>query len=176
MLLYLRKLSTKEYALYAVGKIRGHGCTASGHQFHICPSRLAPWLRTLSLYRAPHFSKAQVVSAYQRLAYIPPSPLLMGARFDNREMRGDSDKMTVVSIAQERKGFRSNSDHNAATVTPNQLRWRPFELPNDPVDFVTGLHTICGAGRWHLLLNVLCPVHYCIALRLTTKSESGNLV
>ncbi len=32
-------------------------------------------------------------------------------------------------------------------VTPNQLRWRPFPIPEDPVDFVRGLFTICGNGR-----------------------------
>ncbi|KAK2508542.1 hypothetical protein MC885_000198, partial [Smutsia gigantea] len=32
---------------------------------------------------------------------------------------------------------------------PNQLRWRPFDIPKEAqkkVDFVTGLHTLCGAG------------------------------
>lgn len=31
-------------------------------------------------------------------------------------------------------------------VTPNQLRWRPFAIPGEKVDFVHGLLTICGAG------------------------------
>ena len=29
-------------------------------------------------------------------------------------------------------------------------RWRPFSIPADPVDFVRGLFTICGAGRYDL--------------------------
>uniref|UniRef100_A0A8C9PNA2 Homogentisate 1,2-dioxygenase n=1 Tax=Spermophilus dauricus TaxID=99837 RepID=A0A8C9PNA2_SPEDA len=32
---------------------------------------------------------------------------------------------------------------------PNQLRWKPFEIPKPSqkkVDFVSGLHTLCGAG------------------------------
>lgn len=31
---------------------------------------------------------------------------------------------------------------------PNQMRWNPFDIPNGGknVDFVSGLHTICGAG------------------------------
>ncbi|XP_053662679.1 homogentisate 1,2-dioxygenase [Anopheles marshallii] len=31
---------------------------------------------------------------------------------------------------------------------PNQMRWNPFDLPADSteVDFVAGLHTVCGAG------------------------------
>jgi hypothetical protein len=39
------------------------------------------------------------------------------------------------------------ADFNHAVVTPNQLRWRPFAIPEDPVDWVRGLFTICGAGR-----------------------------
>lgn len=27
-----------------------------------------------------------------------------------------------------------------------QLRWKPFDLPNEQVDFASGLHTVCGAG------------------------------
>lgn len=38
------------------------------------------------------------------------------------------------------------SDFVGAVVTPNQLRWRPFHIPTDPVDFVRGLFTICGSG------------------------------
>jgi homogentisate 1,2-dioxygenase len=35
-----------------------------------------------------------------------------------------------------------------AHITPNQLRWDPFDLPKDgeEVDFVTGLRTVAGAG------------------------------
>lgn len=30
---------------------------------------------------------------------------------------------------------------------PNQSRWLPFDIPvSEPVDFVAGLHTVCGAG------------------------------
>lgn len=32
-------------------------------------------------------------------------------------------------------------------LTPNQLRWLPFEIPaSQPCNFVQGLHTVCGAG------------------------------
>uniref|UniRef100_A0A803YIQ8 Homogentisate 1,2-dioxygenase n=1 Tax=Meleagris gallopavo TaxID=9103 RepID=A0A803YIQ8_MELGA len=33
---------------------------------------------------------------------------------------------------------------------PNQLRWKPFEIPKasqNKLDFVSGLHTLCGAGE-----------------------------
>lgn len=39
------------------------------------------------------------------------------------------------------------ADFSQRAVTPNQLRWRPFPIPEEPVDFVRGLFTICGAGR-----------------------------
>lgn len=38
------------------------------------------------------------------------------------------------------------ADFTRGVITPNQLRWRPFPIPDDPVDFVRGLVTICGAG------------------------------
>ncbi|GBF88452.1 hypothetical protein Rsub_01165 [Raphidocelis subcapitata] len=38
------------------------------------------------------------------------------------------------------------ADFTQGVVTPNQLRWRPFSIPSEPVDFVRGMLTICGAG------------------------------
>uniref|UniRef100_A0AAY4APR8 Homogentisate 1,2-dioxygenase n=1 Tax=Denticeps clupeoides TaxID=299321 RepID=A0AAY4APR8_9TELE len=38
---------------------------------------------------------------------------------------------------------------NDVEPNPNQLRWRPFNIPKaseKKVDFVSGLHTVCGAG------------------------------
>ncbi|KAF9437505.1 hypothetical protein BGZ76_000438 [Entomortierella beljakovae] len=37
------------------------------------------------------------------------------------------------------------SDANVS-LTPNQLRWSPFDLPTEPTDFVQGLHSVAGAG------------------------------
>ena len=34
---------------------------------------------------------------------------------------------------------------NSAT-TPTQLRWKPMDIPDSPVNFVDGLYTVCGAG------------------------------
>ncbi|KAL6770098.1 hypothetical protein ACKKBG_A33590 [Auxenochlorella protothecoides x Auxenochlorella symbiontica] len=39
-----------------------------------------------------------------------------------------------------------SANFTTGTITPNQLRWRPFPIPEDPVDFVRGLFTVCGAG------------------------------
>ncbi|XP_063081113.1 homogentisate 1,2-dioxygenase isoform X4 [Cavia porcellus] len=46
---------------------------------------------------------------------------------------------------------QGNVTHNWDEVDPdpNQLRWKPFEIPKTSqkkVDFVNGLHTLCGAG------------------------------
>ncbi|XP_053159240.1 homogentisate 1,2-dioxygenase isoform X1 [Hemicordylus capensis] len=46
-------------------------------------------------------------------------------------------------------GFLAN-DWDEAEPDPNQLRWNPFEIPTASqrkVDFVNGLHTLCGAGE-----------------------------
>ncbi len=32
-------------------------------------------------------------------------------------------------------------------VCASVQRWRPFSIPDEPIDFVRGLFTICGAGR-----------------------------
>ena len=42
-------------------------------------------------------------------------------------------------------------DFENAQINPNQLRWDPFErLKAGSLDFVAGLQTICGAGRFDL--------------------------
>uniref|UniRef100_A0A8C6IXG7 Homogentisate 1,2-dioxygenase n=1 Tax=Melopsittacus undulatus TaxID=13146 RepID=A0A8C6IXG7_MELUD len=41
-------------------------------------------------------------------------------------------------------------DWDEVEPDPNQLRWKPFEIPKAPqnkMDFVSGLHTLCGAGE-----------------------------
>ncbi|KAL3882991.1 hypothetical protein ACJMK2_029292 [Sinanodonta woodiana] len=46
------------------------------------------------------------------------------------------------------KGFITD-DWTSVEPNPNQLRWHPFDIPKKSekkVDFVEGLHTICGAG------------------------------
>ncbi|KAK1320058.1 Homogentisate 1,2-dioxygenase [Acorus calamus] len=37
-------------------------------------------------------------------------------------------------------------DRSTSSATPTQLRWRPADVPDSPVDFVDGLYTVCGAG------------------------------
>ena len=44
------------------------------------------------------------------------------------------------------QAYAAAGDFDRGVITPNQLRWRPFAIPSDSVDFVRGLTTICGAG------------------------------
>ncbi|HMQ03618.1 MAG TPA: homogentisate 1,2-dioxygenase [Pyrinomonadaceae bacterium] len=45
----------------------------------------------------------------------------------------------------DNKAFRS-SPFNEVETTPNQLRWDPLPLPNEPTDFIDGITTIAGNG------------------------------
>jgi homogentisate 1,2-dioxygenase len=38
------------------------------------------------------------------------------------------------------------SNFASAHSDPNQLRWRPFELPTESLDFIQGIATVAGAG------------------------------
>jgi hypothetical protein len=42
------------------------------------------------------------------------------------------------------------ADFERDEVTCNQLRWMPLPLPDSPTDFIRGLQTICGAGRYSM--------------------------
>ena len=46
----------------------------------------------------------------------------------------------------DRPGLLRSGPFNEAPATPNRLRWNPFPIPSDPVDFVDGLTTLCGNG------------------------------
>ncbi|XP_015524794.2 homogentisate 1,2-dioxygenase [Neodiprion lecontei] len=49
---------------------------------------------------------------------------------------------------------------------PNQMRWKPFDVPTrqDPaVDFVQGLHTVCGAGDARVRSGIAIHVYLCNA-------------
>lgn len=44
---------------------------------------------------------------------------------------------------------------------PNQMRWKPFDLPEQPVDFSEGLSTVCGAGDVKSRDGVAVHVYSC---------------
>jgi homogentisate 1,2-dioxygenase len=56
----------------------------------------------------------------------------------------------------------SDFTSNKCVITPNQLRWDPFPLPNqEGVDFVDGLHTVCGAGSPSTREGLAIHVYLC---------------
>ncbi|XP_078045529.1 homogentisate 1,2-dioxygenase [Augochlora pura] len=62
----------------------------------------------------------------------------------------------------------SELEYNWDTVrsTPNQLRWKPFSVPSRQaadVDFIDGLHTVCGAGDCRMRQGVAIHVYLCNA-------------
>ncbi|XP_065167949.1 homogentisate 1,2-dioxygenase [Atheta coriaria] len=59
------------------------------------------------------------------------------------------------------KGFLTH-DWDEQEPDPNQMRWRPFDLPKTPdVDFVEGLHTICGAGDPKMKSGLAIHIYSC---------------
>ncbi|XP_043274488.1 homogentisate 1,2-dioxygenase isoform X2 [Venturia canescens] len=58
---------------------------------------------------------------------------------------------------------RLRRDWDKTLPDPNPLRWRAFELPGgqETVDFVDGLHTICGAGDPSLRNGAEIHVYLC---------------
>ncbi|KAK6618616.1 hypothetical protein RUM43_013007 [Polyplax serrata] len=44
---------------------------------------------------------------------------------------------------------------------PNQLRWKPFDIPTSPTDFLDGLHTVCGAGDPKTRHGIAIHVYAC---------------
>ncbi|KAJ0174742.1 hypothetical protein K1T71_009850 [Dendrolimus kikuchii] len=54
-------------------------------------------------------------------------------------------------------------DWNEQEPDPNQSRWLPFDIPptDIPVDFVAGLHTVCGAGDPRSRHGIVIHVYLC---------------
>lgn len=49
------------------------------------------------------------------------------------------------------------------------MRWKPFDLPTGkPVDFVQGLHTVCGAGDARARNGLAVHVYLCNAPMVNT--------
>lgn len=44
---------------------------------------------------------------------------------------------------------------------PNQLRWNPFDIPGEKIDFVDGLHTVCGAGDIKSRHGIAIHIYMC---------------
>lgn len=59
-------------------------------------------------------------------------------------------------------GFVSN--WNEIPPNPNQMRWNPFDMPlkaEQSVNFVEGIHTICGAGDSRTRHGMAIHVYLC---------------
>eukprot|EP00112_Aurelia_sp_Birch-Aquarium-sp1_P004494 Seg1509.17 transcript_id=Seg1509.17/GoldUCD/mRNA.D3Y31 product="Homogentisate 1 2-dioxygenase" protein_id=Seg1509.17/GoldUCD/D3Y31 len=52
-------------------------------------------------------------------------------------------------------------DWKNRTPNPNQLRWKPFDIPSNPTDFVEGLSTVCGAGDPRMRSGLSIMVYTC---------------
>ncbi|XP_014222228.1 homogentisate 1,2-dioxygenase [Trichogramma pretiosum] len=70
-------------------------------------------------------------------------------------------------VAGESAPEHLTADWDRTPPNPNQLRWKPFEVPTrqdtDEVDFVRGLHTICGAGDPRTRAGLAVHVYLCNA-------------
>ena len=42
-----------------------------------------------------------------------------------------------------------------------QLRWNPFDIPTEKTDWVSGLHTVCGAGDSKSRHGIAIHVYLC---------------
>ncbi|XP_030758700.1 homogentisate 1,2-dioxygenase [Sitophilus oryzae] len=62
-------------------------------------------------------------------------------------------------------GSNLTHDWSEQEPDPNQMRWKPFDVPKpvDQVDFVQGLSTICGAGDPKLKNGLAVHVYSCNA-------------
>lgn len=88
----------------------------------------------------------------QRCPYGLYAEQLSGTAFT--APRGENQKSWLYRIRPSViHGIFKKVDQNRITINwnerppnPNQIRWRPFQLPTDSVDFVDGIHTVCGAG------------------------------
>eukprot|EP00794_Sanderia_malayensis_P000023 gene23-613_t len=54
-----------------------------------------------------------------------------------------------------------SDDWKSRTPNPNQLRWKAFDIPSTPTDFVEGLSTICGAGDSRVRHGMSIIVYAC---------------
>lgn len=67
--------------------------------------------------------------------------------------------------SEEFKYFVSDFDSNSEnfTVTPDQIRWKPFPLPekNEKVDFLHGMFTYCGTGSPSMKNGIAIYMYSC---------------
>ncbi len=70
------------------------------------------------------------------------------------------------------QGLLRSTPFNEVPATPNQLRWSPFEIPKQPVDFVQGLLTLGGNGD--LQTHAGFAIHVYVANKSMTERFFSN--
>jgi homogentisate 1,2-dioxygenase len=56
-------------------------------------------------------------------------------------------------------GLIRTAPFNEAPATPNQLRWNPLAIPDEPTDFIDGIVTMGGNGDPHLQTGVAIHIY-----------------
>ena len=69
-------------------------------------------------------------------------------------------------------GLLRSTPFDEVPVTPNQLRWSPFEIPKQSVDFVQGLRTLGGNGD--LQTHIGFAIHVYVANQSMTERFFSN--
>ncbi|VVC93235.1 unnamed protein product [Leptidea sinapis] len=85
-------------------------------------------------------------------------------RNDNKRSWLYRIRPSVVHKPFKRTNIAKYLTHNwdEAEPDPNQSRWMPFDIPaGDAVDFVSGLHTVCGAGDPRARNGIAIHVYLC---------------
>ncbi|XP_063386983.1 homogentisate 1,2-dioxygenase [Cydia fagiglandana] len=104
----------------------------------------------------------------QRCAYGLYAEQLSGSAFtaprnENRRTWFYRIRPSVVHKPFKRLDVAKHLTHkwDEQEPDPNQSRWLPFDLPTTPVDFVSGLHTVCGAGDPRARNGLAVHVYLC---------------
>ncbi|XP_023937248.2 homogentisate 1,2-dioxygenase [Bicyclus anynana] len=105
----------------------------------------------------------------QRCAYGLYAEQLSGSAFtaprhDNKRSWLYRIRPSVIHKPFKRSNVARYLTHNwdEADPDPNQSRWYPFDIPSSKqVDFVGGLHTVCGAGDPRSRHGIAIHVYLC---------------
>jgi homogentisate 1,2-dioxygenase len=103
--------------------------------------------------RAPHGLYAEVLSG---TAFTAP-------RAENRRTWMYRRQPSVVCGAyapHEHAGWLSGAQA-AEAPSPQPLRWKPFEIPQQPADFIDGMHTVAANGDVDAQTGVAVHVYLC---------------
>lgn len=107
----------------------------------------------------------------QKCAYGLYAEQLSGTAFTAPRTENSRSWLYRIRPSVVHKPFKRVTFTNQLTINwndqhpnPNQMRWNPFDIPtNGKVDFVEGLHTICGAGDPKTRNGIAIHVYLCNA-------------